>query len=122
VGPDLSILYDSGQINAGRAWSWVAVARSAAQAPKKVCDFQHSTTDPTTYLAGGTDFGPDAGTLISVANIGSEGIHLTFVFSAPGFAEFMQDESVREGEKNVPLSKAEDDEIQKKLLHAVICQ
>ncbi len=49
-------------------------------------------------------------------------MHLTFVFSAPGFAEFMRDESLREGEKNVPRSKAEDDEIQKKHLHAVIYQ
>ena len=70
---------------------------------------------------GATVFIP-AGTLVSVANIGSEAIHLTFVFSVPGFEEFMRDESVREGEKNVPLSKAEDDEIQKKHLHAVSYQ
>jgi hypothetical protein len=39
---------------------------------------------------------------------------LVFVFSVPGFEDFMREESVREGEKNVPLSKAEDDEIQRK--------
>jgi len=42
------------------------------------------------------------------------------VFCAPGFEDFMRAESVREGEKNVPQSKAEDDEIQRKHAHAVI--
>jgi hypothetical protein len=45
---------------------------------------------------------------------------LVFVFSAPGFEDFMRAESVRAGEKNVPLSKAEDDEIQMKHSHDVI--
>jgi hypothetical protein len=40
--------------------------------------------------------------------------------SARGFDEFMQAGSVREGETNVPLSPAEDEEIQKKPSHAVI--
>jgi hypothetical protein len=40
--------------------------------------------------------------------------------SAPGFDEFMRAGSVREGETNVPLSSAEDEEIQKKHSHAVI--
>jgi hypothetical protein len=54
--------------------------------------------------------------------IGRGVIHLAFAFSAPGFEDFMRAESVREGEKNVPLSKAEDDEIQRKHAHAVIYQ
>jgi hypothetical protein len=40
--------------------------------------------------------------------------------SAPGFDEFMRAGSVREGETNVPLSSAEDEEIQKKHSHATI--
>ena len=61
-----------------------------------------------------------ANTWISVTNIGNEVIHFAFVFSAPGFDEFMRAESVREGERNTPLSKAEDGEIMKKHAHAVI--
>jgi hypothetical protein len=45
---------------------------------------------------------------------------LVFVFSAPGFEDFMLAESVRAGEKNVPQSKAEDDEIQMKHSHDAI--
>jgi len=51
---------------------------------------------------------------------GSEVIHFAFIFSAPGLEEFMRAESVREGERNIPLSKAEDEEIMKKHLDAVI--
>jgi quercetin dioxygenase-like cupin family protein len=61
--------------------------------------------------AGATVFIP-ADTWISVDNIGKEGISLVCVFSAPGFEDFMRAESALEGEKNVPVSKAEDDEIQ----------
>ena len=61
-----------------------------------------------------------ANTWISVTNIGSEVIHFAIIFSAPGFEEFMRAESIREGEKNIPLSKAEDEEIMKEHLHAVI--
>jgi quercetin dioxygenase-like cupin family protein len=68
---------------------------------------------------GATVFIP-ANTWISMTNIGSESIHLVWVFSAPGFEEYMRAESVREGEKIVPLSKAEDEEIMKKHSHAVI--
>ena len=68
---------------------------------------------------GATVFIP-ANTWISATNIGSEPIHLVFIFSAPGFEEFMRAESVREGERNTPLSKAEDEEILKKHGHAVI--
>jgi hypothetical protein len=55
-----------------------------------------------------------------VTNIGSEVIHFAFIFSAPGFEEFMRAESVREGERNTPLSKVEDEEIMKKHTQAVI--
>ena len=68
---------------------------------------------------GATVFIP-ANTWISMTNIGSESIHLVWVFSAPGFEEYMRAESVREGEKVVPLSKQEDEEIMKKHAHAVI--
>jgi len=69
--------------------------------------------------AGATVFIP-ADTWISVDNIGSDAISLLGVFSAPGFEEFMRAESVRAGEPYVPLTKAEDDEIQRKHAHAVI--
>jgi quercetin dioxygenase-like cupin family protein len=70
---------------------------------------------------GATVFIP-ANTWISVTNIGNEAISTVFVFSAPGFEDFMRAESVREGEKVVPLSKSEDEEIMKKHAHAVIYQ
>ena len=69
--------------------------------------------------AGATVFIP-AGTWISAVNIGKEPIHLVYVFSAPGFEEFMRAESVREGEKAAPLTKAEDAEILVKHAHAVV--
>jgi quercetin dioxygenase-like cupin family protein len=69
--------------------------------------------------AGATVFIP-ASTWISVDNIGNNAISLAAIFSAPGFEELMRDGSVREGEKNVPVSKAEEDEIEKKHSHAVI--
>ncbi len=68
---------------------------------------------------GATVFIP-AGTWISAVNTGKEPIHMVFVFSAPGFEEFMRAESVREGEKAVPLTKAEDAAILAKHAHAVI--
>lgn len=57
---------------------------------------------------------------ISVVNVGKEVIHAVFIFSAPGFEEFMRAESVREGEKVVPLTKAEDAQILAKHAHAII--
>jgi hypothetical protein len=45
---------------------------------------------------------------------------LVFIFSTPGFEDFLRAASVRDGEKNVPLSKDEDDAIQKEHAHAVI--
>ena len=68
---------------------------------------------------GATVFIP-AGTWISAVNIGKEPIHTICVFSAPGFDEFMREESVREGEKVVPLTKAEDAAILAKHAHDVI--
>ena len=61
-----------------------------------------------------------SGTWISAVNTGKEAIHMTFVFSAPGFEEFMRAESVREGGKVTPLTKAEDAAILTKHAHAVI--
>ena len=69
--------------------------------------------------AGATVFIP-SGTWISAVNTGKEAIHVIYVFSAPGFEEFMRAESVREGEKVVPLTKAEDAAILTKHAHAVI--
>jgi hypothetical protein len=40
----------------------------------------------------------------------------------PGFEEFLRDTTVREGEKNIPMSQAEDDAIEKKHAHAVVYQ
>lgn len=68
---------------------------------------------------GATVFIP-AGTWISAVNTGEETIHMVYVFSAPGFDEFMRAESVREGEKAVTLTKAEDAAILAKHAHAVI--
>ena len=61
-----------------------------------------------------------ADTWISVANTGTDAIHMVFVFSAPGFEEFMRAESVREGDKVTPVTKAEDAAILGKHAHAVI--
>ena len=69
--------------------------------------------------AGSTVFIP-ANTWISVNNIGSDNISMGTVFSAPGFEEFMRAGSVHEGEKNVPLTEAENDQIEKTHLSDVI--
>jgi mannose-6-phosphate isomerase-like protein (cupin superfamily) len=69
--------------------------------------------------AGATVFIP-ADVWISAVNLGNEPIHLIYIFSAPGFEEFMRAESVREGEKLVPLTKAEDAAILAKHAHAVV--
>jgi quercetin dioxygenase-like cupin family protein len=63
-----------------------------------------------------------AGTTISVENIGNEPVDLVCIFSVPGFEEFLRDTTVREGEKNIPMSQAEDDAIEKKHAHAVVYQ
>jgi quercetin dioxygenase-like cupin family protein len=69
--------------------------------------------------AGATVFAP-ANTWIEVTNLGTDAIHGVFVFSAPGFDDFMRAESVAEGEKITPLSKAEDAQIMRQHAHAVI--
>jgi quercetin dioxygenase-like cupin family protein len=76
--------------------------------------------DTTREVHGDSTVFIPSGTWISVLNTGKEPLHLVFVFSAPGFEEFMRAESVREGEKVVPLTKAEDAAILTKHAHAVI--
>jgi len=63
-----------------------------------------------------------AGTWISADNLGSAAINLVAIFSAPGFEGFMRETSAGEGEKNVPLSPAEEDAVEKKHAHAMIYQ
>ncbi|HKN75721.1 MAG TPA: cupin domain-containing protein [Candidatus Acidoferrum sp.] len=69
--------------------------------------------------AGATIFIP-ANTWISASNIGSDAVSFVCVFSAPGFEQFMREGSVREGEKNVPLTQAENDAMEKQHAHDVI--
>jgi hypothetical protein len=69
--------------------------------------------------AGATIFAP-ANTWIEVTNVGSDAIHGVFVFSAPGFDDFMRAESAPEGQKITPLTKDEDAQIMKQHAHAVI--
>jgi quercetin dioxygenase-like cupin family protein len=76
--------------------------------------------DTTRDVQGGSTVFIPSGTWISVLNTGKEPLHLVFIFSAPGFEEFMRAESVREGEKIAPLTKAEDAAILAKHAHAVI--
>jgi hypothetical protein len=61
-----------------------------------------------------------AGTWISVDHLGSDAINLVAIFSAPGFEDLIRDTSVREGEKSVPLSQAEEDAVEKKHSRVVI--
>lgn len=68
---------------------------------------------------GATVFVP-ANTWVSATNVGTEPIHGVFVFSAPGFEEFMRAESAPEGQKITRLTKAEDAELMKEHAHAVI--
>jgi len=79
-----------------------------------------SLGDKTGEVHGGATVFIPAGTWISAANTGKEAIRAVFIFSAPGFDEFMRAESVREGEKVVALTKAEDAAILAKHAHAVI--
>jgi hypothetical protein len=69
--------------------------------------------------SGTTVFIP-ANTWIAVNNIGTDAVSVVFVFSAPGFEDFMRAESVPEGQKVTPLSKLEDAKIMKGHTHAVI--
>ena len=56
--------------------------------------------------AGGLVFIP-ANTWISLKNIGSEPISLTFIFSAPGFEDTMRCNSVPAGETPTPITPAQ---------------
>jgi quercetin dioxygenase-like cupin family protein len=76
--------------------------------------------DMTREVQGGSTVFIPSGTWISVVNTGKEAIHMVFLFSAPGFEDFMRAESVREGEKAVALTKAQDAAILAKHTHAVI--
>jgi quercetin dioxygenase-like cupin family protein len=68
---------------------------------------------------GATIFVP-ADTWIEVTNIGADTIHGVFVFSAPGFDDFMRAESAPQGQKITPLTKAQDAQLMKQHAHAVI--
>jgi quercetin dioxygenase-like cupin family protein len=56
--------------------------------------------------AGGTVFIP-ANTWVSIKNAGSETVSVVFVFSAPGFENYMRCDSVLPNEKVTPLSQKE---------------
>ena len=56
--------------------------------------------------AGGTVFIP-ANTWVDVKNAGSETVSVVFVFSAPGFENYMRCDSVLPNEKVTPLSAQE---------------
>ena len=79
-----------------------------------------SVGDRTREVHGGAVVFIPANTWIEATNIGTEPISVVFVFSAPGFEDFMRAESVPEGEKITPLTKAEDAQITKQHAHAVI--
>ena len=79
-----------------------------------------SLGDSTREVHGGATVFIPANTWIAVTNIGTDGIGCVFVFSAPGFEDYMRAESVPEGQKITPLTKAEDAQIMKEHGHAVI--
>ena len=79
-----------------------------------------SLGDRVREVHGGATIFIPANTWIAVTNIGTDAIRAVFVFSAPGFEEFMRAESAPEGRKLMPLSKAEDAEITSRHAHAVI--
>ena len=79
-----------------------------------------SLGDKTRDVHGGATVFIPANTWISAANTGKEAIRAVFVFSAPGFDEFMRAESVREDQKVTPLSKSEDAKICGQFAHAVV--
>ncbi len=56
--------------------------------------------------SGGTVFIP-ANTWVSIKNAGSETVSVVFVFSAPGFENYMRCDSVLPNEKVTPLSQKE---------------
>jgi len=68
--------------------------------------------------AGATVFIPED-TWISVEVVGSEPVGLVAIFAEPGFEEYMRAISVREGEPNAPMSRAELDTVRAQHPHAV---
>jgi quercetin dioxygenase-like cupin family protein len=76
--------------------------------------------DRTRDVHGGATVFVPANTWIAVTNIGTDAISCIFVFSGPGFEDFMRAESVPEGQKIRPLTKAEDARIMKEHANAVI--
>ena len=67
--------------------------------------------------AGATVFIPQD-TWISAEVLGTEPVSLIAIFSEPGFEEYMRAISVREGEPNKPMSKAELDAVRAQHAHA----
>jgi quercetin dioxygenase-like cupin family protein len=59
-------------------------------------------------------------TWISLHFSGRDSTNITFVFSSPGYEQYMRAESVRDGEKNSPLTQAEADAIDKRFAHHVV--
>lgn len=79
-----------------------------------------SLGDTTRDVHGGATVFIPANTWISVTNIGTDAVSCVFIFSAPGFDDFMRAESVPEGQKITPLTKADDARIMKEHTNAVI--
>jgi quercetin dioxygenase-like cupin family protein len=79
-----------------------------------------SLGDRTRDAHGGATVFVPANTWVAVTNIGTDAISCVFVFSAPGFDDFMRAESVLEGQKITPLSKSDDVQIMKEHANAVI--
>jgi quercetin dioxygenase-like cupin family protein len=79
-----------------------------------------SLGDRTKEVHGGATVFIPADTWIAVTNVGTDAIGCVFVFSAPGFEDYMRAESVPAGEKITTLTKAEDAQIMKEHAHAVI--
>ena len=69
--------------------------------------------------SGATVFIP-ANTWVSLANNGKETIDMIFIFSAPGFEDFMRAESAPAGQKIVLVTPAEDASLLKKYKDVVI--
>jgi quercetin dioxygenase-like cupin family protein len=76
--------------------------------------------DATRDVHGGATVFIPANTSISVTNIGPDAISCVFIFSAPGFDDFMRAESAAEGTKITPLTKAEDARIMKEYAKTVV--
>jgi mannose-6-phosphate isomerase-like protein (cupin superfamily) len=60
----------------------------------------------TPVRTGGAVFIP-SGVWITFKNTGQEPLSLVFIFSKPGFEQFLREGSVREGEKVIPFSSEE---------------